>query len=1123
MKIYFLIVLFISLTIQINGLEAQQLLVDHDLTATVQPDQSSINVTDELTFNKKVKTIDFNLNSSLTPYYSGKNISLTKISADIPAKDTGMDRDDTTTKMSLNVNKWRIEFKDNSNKCIIKYKGKIQSALEQSHANYQRGFSESPGIISSKGIYLAGSTYWIPQFENSFYTFNLLTKLPEKWETVSQGERTVSKLSEDFHIDNWVCDKPQEEIFLIAAKFNEYSHIMNNGVKAMAFLRTPDESLANKYLEVTEQYMAMDEDMIGKYPYSKFALVENFWETGYGMPSFTLLGEKIIRFPFILHSSYPHELLHNWWGNSVYVDFDKGNWCEGLTAYMADHLIKEQRGQGNNYRRSTLQKFTDFVSEANDFPLSKFFSRYDGASEAIGYGKSLMMFHMIRMKLGDKLFLKGLSNFYKDFKFKKASFFDIETEMEKVSNMDLSAFFNQWIKRKSAPEISLIGSSIKKANNHKELMIILEQKQKEKPFSLDIPVYIIKENGVQKEIFHLSKRKEGKTFEIDGNIISIEIDPFYDVFRKLNPKEVPPALSKIWASKNNIFILPGHASDKQQKIYKDFANTWMQYDEDSFEIMYDNQLDSLPVNKTPWILGFENKFANIFNKQMEKYSSAFYSDSITIDKKNTSVNGKSFAITTFSPGNFKKQIAFFAIDNAGAISGLVRKLPHYGKYSYLGFEGNEPTNVIKGQWPVLDSPLKKIFFHNAKKTQIKDERKALGYLKPVFSKDRMMQHINYLASDELKGRGLGTPELDKAAGYIAKLFKDYGLQPLNDSYYQEFYHKFKDKGKLKLKNVIGIIPGTDHELKESPLVISAHYDHLGLGWPDVHKGDEGKIHHGADDNASGVSILLELAKTLAKTLKPKRTIIFVAFTGEEAGLIGSKYFVNNFDSDFLNPPFANINLDTDGRLFDKKLLVLNGNTAREWKFIFMGTDYTTGIKSEVILKELDSSDQYSFIEKGIPAVQLFTGAHEDYHRPSDTADKIDASGLVKVATVAKEVLEYLADRIEPMNFTGKTNSNSNTNHKQKGNTITRKAATGSVPDFSYTGKGVKIGSVIEGSAGAKAGLLPGDIILSLNGVKTDNLRTYSNELKKYKPGDEVKLSLLRKDKKIELKLILGAR
>ncbi len=133
-----------------------------------------------------------------------------------------------------------------------------------------------------------------------------------------------------------MVDTPTEEIYVIAAAFTEYEFDAG-AVKAMAFLREKDDALANRYLETTAQYLEMYRKLIGPYPYGKFALVENFWETGYGMPSFTLLGSQIIRFPFILHSSYPHELLHNWWGNGVFVDFESGNWCEGLTAYMADH------------------------------------------------------------------------------------------------------------------------------------------------------------------------------------------------------------------------------------------------------------------------------------------------------------------------------------------------------------------------------------------------------------------------------------------------------------------------------------------------------------------------------------------------------------------------------------------------------------------------------------------------------------------------------------------------------------------------------------------------------------------------------------------------------------------
>ena len=161
-----------------------------------------------------------------------------------------------------------------------------------------------------------------------------------------------------------------EEAYLIAAPFTEYTRQAGD-VTAMAFLRTPDDALAEKYLEATAQYIEMYRQLIGPYPFDKFALIENFWETGYGMPSFTLLGEKIIRFPFILHSSYPHEILHNWWGNSVYVDWETGNWCEGLTAYMADHLIKEGQRRGAEYRRDTLKSYRSFVTDARDVPVDR--------------------------------------------------------------------------------------------------------------------------------------------------------------------------------------------------------------------------------------------------------------------------------------------------------------------------------------------------------------------------------------------------------------------------------------------------------------------------------------------------------------------------------------------------------------------------------------------------------------------------------------------------------------------------------------------------------------------------------------------------------------------------------
>jgi hypothetical protein len=568
-------------------------------------------------------------------------------------------------------------------------------------------------------------------------------------------------------------------------------------------------------------------------------------------------------------------------------------------------------------------------------------------------------------------------------------------------------------------------------------------------------------------------------------------------------------------------VLPSKAEESKIELYQEFIKQWKAADKDEFEVVFDDNLKSLPKNKTIWIIGFENKFVSNVNLALKSYNSRIHSDSVRYQSKTMATKNHSFILTVFDENNSDINHAFIAIDNKEAIPGLIRKLPHYGKYSYLAFEGNEPVNVAKGQWPVLNSPLVKVFESSAQNLKMTVPREALATLAPVFSEQRMMAHIAFLASDELKGRGLGKPELDVAADYIADKFKAYGLLPMDKSYFQEFAHTFTDKGEIRMKNVIGIIPGTDEKLKDSPVVISAHYDHLGLGWPDVRKGNEGKIHHGADDNASGVSVLLEVAKSMAKTVRPKRTIIFVAFTGEEAGLIGSRYFVSQLKKYYKGNVIADINLDTDGRLFDNKLMVINSSSAKEWKFVFMGTDYTTGVKTDLITQDLDASDQVAFIEKGIPAVQLFSGPNEDYHRPTDTYDKIDGKGLIKVATVAKEVVVYLGERDEPFEYTGKAPSATKA-PAAKANTG-RRAATGSIPDFSFSGEGVKLGSVIKDSPAEKAGLLKGDIITAFDGKKVSNLRAYSEVLKKYQPGDVVEMTILREGEEKVVSITLGER
>jgi len=1101
----------------------EELKIKHELNVKIIPAESRISVKDRIIVPPRLLRgkVKFSLNANLK-IVAVENAEVIKLKQ-ATAKDLGMDRENTGEEFSnLKVYLYSVKIKK-GNSFVLKYKGKIESPITQSIENYQRGFSQSPGIISPKGIFLGGSTYWVPTMGENFFVFKMKTTLPDGWKTVSQGRRTLSKSVGNYHIDVWEEGKPQEEIFLIGAKFVEYGYVAGR-VKVYAFLRNKDDALANRYLEATAQYLDMYQRLLGQYPYSKFALVENFWETGYGMPSFTLLGEKIIRFPFIIVSSYPHELLHNYWGNGVYVDFSQGNWCEGITAYMADHLLKEQHNQGVEYRRNALQRFTDYVNDKNDFPLKKFRSRYDKASEAIGYGKSLMMWHMLRQMVGDNDFVKSFKLFYNTKIFRRATFDDIRKAFEKVSGKKLQWFFKQWVNRKGAPSIELQSVRLTKVDQNKfNLHFELIQKQKSSPFRIFIPVYIRTEKGVVKKIVEMNNKKAEYEVSLSNKPLALLVDPEFDVFRRLSDNEIPPSLSKIYGIETTTFVFPEKSSAYYQ-YYKEFVHQWINtHKKEKFILQEQKNFSIAKANGAVWILGFANKGLNLINKELKIYSSAIKKDSVYFKNVVLPTRNNGFVITVRNPEGKGKVMAFLSIGNKEAVNGLVTKLPHYGKYSYLAFEGNEPTNVAKGEWEITNSPMRKEFVNLKSKVKINPER-ALIYLNPVFSAKKMISHIGYLSSDELKGRGLGTTELNNAAKYIADKFKKYGLKPGGEgnSYFESWTDFVKGKkGKINFKNVIGIIPGNDPALKKECVVISAHYDHLGLGWPDVHKGDEGKIHHGADDNASGVAVMMEEARVLAKSFKPSRTIIFVAFTGEEEGLLGSKYFVEHYVSFPPDKVFANINLDTVGRLFNKPLLVLDASSAKEWRYIFMGVSYVTGVQIKVVNKPLDSSDQISFINKGVPSVQLFSGANEDYHRPTDTIDKIDPEGLVKVASVLKETIEYLTERKEPLSFKkGKAIKEPPEGTATQGQ---RRVTTGSIPDFTYDGEGIKLSGVVENSPAAKSGLKKGDIIIYFDDKPIKSLRDYSNLLKKYKPGDIVTIKFLRNGKTFSVKLKLKAR
>lgn len=1034
---------------------------------------------------------------------------------ELPAGDVaffGINSADVSPQITLK--RYRVKGAPAGGRLTFAYEGPFDFGLSDPKEEYTRGFRETAGIVSPQGVYLAGGSFWVPSFGAGLVEFDMTVSQPKGWHVISQGNG--SSRSADGKA-RWESHGPVDEVTLVGGPLAVYRESAG-AVEALVYLREKDDALASKYLAATAQYIEMYRGLVGPYPYGKFALVENFWETGYGMPSFTLLGPQVIRFPFIITSSYPHEILHNWWGNSVFVDYASGNWCEGLTAYLADHLIQEQRGKGWEWRLATLQKYRDYVKAGRDFPLAEFRARHSAATEAVGYGKAAIGFHMLRRRLGDDAFRTVLARFYREYRGKQATFRDLQEVAEAVAGAGLGRFFDEWITRPGATVLALGRVSSRCADGGFEVAGVLRQVQGGAPFELDVPVLVQTATGVISQSVRLDAAEKPFVITTSDAPLALLVDPYFDVFRKLDYRETPSSIGMIFGEPRILAVLPAAATEAEAKAYRELLAGW-QSDTHAIDIALDSELRALPVDRAVWLCGRGNRFAGALFAPRPGFELG--ASELSVDGERIALAGHTVVLTARHPGNPGKAVGWLFGEPLAAYSGLGRKLPHYGKYSYLGFEGNEPTNVLKGQWASTDSPLRFDLRagqeRGSRLAALPGEgRKALAELPPVFSQANLMAHVAYLAASDREGRGLGSSGERAAAEYIAAQMKTVGLAPGGEggSYVQRFWAEKGPNGTpVETANVIGVLAGTSAELSGKPVIVSAHYDHLGRGWPDVRKGNDGQTHPGADDNASGVAVMLELARAFAAGEKGQRSMVFVAFSGEEAGQLGSRHYVKHPLPFPLAGVIGVINLDTVGRLGEGKVAILGTGTASEWQHIFRGASFVTGVESRNVAESVEASDQVSFIAKGTPAVQVFTGAHADYHRPTDTPDKIDDAGLVKVASLVKEAIAYLANRSQPMTVTiapaeqAATPPAASVAPAPGGGA--RRVTIGTVPDFEFAGPGVKVTSVVPGSPAEKAGLRAGDVLLAIDETAVANLAGYAAVLRGLAPGQQVRVHIVR--------------
>jgi hypothetical protein len=393
---------------------------------------------------------------------------------------------------------------------------------------------------------------------------------------------------------------------------------------------------------------------------------------------------------------------------------------------------------------------------------------------------------------------------------------------------------------------------------------------------------------------------------------------------------------------------------------------------------------------------------------------------------------------------------------------------------------------------------------------------------------RLLDDIKFLTDERLQGRATGSPGADSAAAYLARRFSEVGLQPAAGGWFQTFTvgrdapsTRRAMPGPVLGRNVIGILPGRDPVRRNQTVVLGAHYDHLGLGgFGSLDPDSTGMVHNGADDNASGIAGLIQVAARLAAS-PPARTVVFIAFSGEEMGLLGSAHYVKEPIYP-LAGTLAMVNLDMVGRLRNGHLIVYGARSAKEFPALLDSLNWYAGFDLKALGDGYGPSDQSSFYSARKPVLHLFTDLHEDYHRTTDDWQKVNLDGLKRVADFTLGLVTALANRRAPLTYLDpQTAFPTQTSNHQLASGYG--AYLGTVPDMTGAPGGVRLVGVRAGSPAEKAGLRGDDIITRIGGTDTPDLQSMTDALRSHRPGDVVEIVVRRGAALTTLRATLGTR
>jgi hypothetical protein len=564
------------------------------------------------------------------------------------------------------------------------------------------------GTISSRGAFLLSGAGWYPQVAGRKASVLLEVSAPRGTVAVTAGQLIKHEDREAASVSIWEIDPLVEGMSLSAGPYVVHSRTQGR-FPVYTYLFAETAHLSELYLEASAAHIAFYESLFGPYPFPKFVVVENFFPTGYGFPSYTLLGTSVLQLPFIPETSLKHEVAHSWWGNGVLVDPTSGNWCEGLTTYVADYLSQERKSEedGIAYRRQILQEYAALAGSGEDFPLARFVGRTSPSTRAVGYGKAAFVFHMIRLRIGDDAFWQSLRRIYRERLFKETSWEDFRRVFSETGNWDSresKAFFDQWIGGAGAPALELQNVRMKQEDGKGEWLVEGSLRQSGGNYRLRLPLQLETVAGIETQTITLDNASAAFSFRSIHRPRRLVADPDAQVFRRLDPEEIPPTVNSIKGARDMTAVLAASSGPSFESTFRLLLHSLNQGD---LPILREEKLKPSDLREKDVILFGQPQPATL------KSMLPSQPHTLVLSPRGYSYAGLSpegsgdclFAVFKDPARQGRLTALFYPISGASpeSISAAARKITHYGKFSVLSFA--EGANRSKSIWPVALSPL----------------------------------------------------------------------------------------------------------------------------------------------------------------------------------------------------------------------------------------------------------------------------------------------------------------------------------------------------------------------------------------------------------------------------------